>query len=484
MWKPPEKIRWSPDPGHLPDADERASSTLFSPLSSGRLALRNRTWVPAMVPWRATDNGYVTPEVLDWYGRFAQGRPAAIVVEATGIRDVPSGPLLRIGHDRFLDGLEQLVEVVHRESGGTTKLFIQLIDFLAIKRRPDRVKFLERFLAITPLHRQALGMSEAEEADIRQAMIAMTDDELEPILNAREYEALTKGYREQVNDMHLDHIKDLPKVLPDLFAGAASRASRAGFDGVELHYAHAYTMASFLSATNRRDDGYGGEAEARVRLPLEVYEAVRKAVPEDFVVGSRFLASEAIDGGSTLEDVCHFATAFARAGMDFLSLSRGGKFDDAKQPKVGAAAYPYTGPSGYECMPQYISDKQGPFGRNLAATRAIREAVRKAGFDTPVVAAGGIHSFDMAEAALKDGTADIIGAARQTLADPDWFLKLETGHGSDIRLCEYTNYCEGLDQNHKQVTCKLWDRVQLDEPGVRKSSDGKRRLIAPDWTPE
>ena len=116
MWKPPEKIRWSPDPGHLPDAGERASSTLFSPLLAGRLALRNRTWVPAMVPWRATDNGYVTPEVLDWYGRFAQGRPAAIVVEATGIRDVPSGPLLRIGHDRFLDGLEQLVDVVRRKA--------------------------------------------------------------------------------------------------------------------------------------------------------------------------------------------------------------------------------------------------------------------------------------------------------------------------------------------------------------------------------
>lgn len=484
MWKPPEKIRWTPDPGHLPDAEERASSTLFSPLLSGRLALRNRTWVPAMVPWRATENGYVTPEVLDWYGRFAQGRPAAIVVEATGIRDVPSGPLLRIGHDRFLDGLEQLVDVVHRQSGGTTRLFIQLIDFLAIKRRPDRVKFLERFLAITPLHRQALGMIDTDDVDVRQAMIAMTDSELEPVLNVREFEALTKGYREQVNDMHLDHIRDLPQILPDLFADAASRASRAGFDGVELHYAHAYTMASFLSATNQRDDGYGGAADARVRLPLEVYEAVRKAVPEDFIVGSRFLASEAIEDGSPLEDVCHFATAFARAGMDFLSLSRGGKFDDAKQPKVGAAAYPYTGPSGYECMPQFISDENGPFGRNLAATRAIRQAVRKAGFDAPVVAAGGIHSFEMAEAALNDGTADIIGAARQTLADPDWFRKLETGHGADIRLCEYTNYCEGLDQTHKQVTCKLWDRVQLDEPGVLKSSDGKRRLTAPDWTPE
>ncbi len=86
----------------------------------------------------------------------------------------------------------------------------------------------------------------------------------------------------------------------------------------------------------------------------------------------------------------------------------------------------------------------------------------------------------MAESALQDGVADIIGAARQCLADPDWFLKLETGHGGEIRQCEYTNYCEGLDQTHKQVTCKLWDRLALDEPDILKSADGKRRLTAPD----
>ena len=90
----------------------------------------------------------------------------------------------------------------------------------------------------------------------------------------------------------------------------------------------------------------------------------------------------------------------------------------------------------------------------------------------------------MAEAILREDIADIIGAARQCLADPDWFLKLETGHADQIRLCEYTNYCEGLDQSHKQVTCKLWDRVELDEPGILKSTDGRRRLTAPDWSPE
>ncbi len=484
MWKPPEKIKWKPERGRLPSAEELRNSVLFSPLEVGRLRLRNRTWVPAMVPWRATEDGFVTPEVLDWYGRFARGKPAAIVVEATGVRDVPSGPLLRIGHNRFVDGLKSLVERVRAESGGATKLFIQVIDFLAIKRRPPRETFLARFLQITPELRDRLGMADADEADVRGRLAGMHDDELKDVLGPRDWESLTMGYRERVSDTHLPHIAELPKVLPDLFAAAAARAEAAGFDGVELHYAHAYTMASFLSATNTRGDGYGGSREGRVRLPLEVLGAVRAAVSDDFVVGARFLADEAIASGSTQHDACCFAQAFAEAGMDFLSLSRGGKFDDAKQPKVGAAAYPYTGRSGYECMPQYVSDDHGPFGRNFPATKAIRAAVREAGYQTPVVAAGGVHNFEIAEAALKDGVCDIVGAARQALADPDWTLKLEAGCGDQIRLCEYTNYCEGLDQNHKQVTCNLWDRKQLDEPGLRRASDGKRRLVAPDWSPQ
>ena len=71
--------------------------------------------------------------------------------------------------------------------------------------------------------------------------------------------------------------------------------------------------------------------------------------------------------------------------------------------------------------------------------------------------------------------------ARIPLLDPDWFLKLRTGHADEVRQCSYTNYCEGLDQMHKQVTCKLWDRVDLDEAGISKSTDGKRRLLAPAW---
>jgi 2,4-dienoyl-CoA reductase-like NADH-dependent reductase (Old Yellow Enzyme family) len=270
-------------------------------------------------------------------------------------------------------------------------------------------------------------------------------------------------------------------MLPDVFAAAAGRAQQAGIDGIELHYAHAYTMASFLSARNDRDDGYGGSREQRLRLPLEVYRRVRESVGDDYTVGCRYLSDDCIEDGSDVEDAAVFGIEFARAGMDFLSLSRGGKFEDAAQPKAGWAAYPYTGSSGYECMPSYISDEFGPFGRNFEPTAIVRTAIRQAGFGTPVVVAGGIHSFDQAEAALNNGIADIIGAARQSLADPDWFLKLRSGHGSEIKVCEYTNSCEGLDQKHKQVTCKLWDRCGLDEAGVKLSKDGRRRLTAPVW---
>lgn len=479
MWKPPARIKHTTRPGLWPDRQEAKTSRLFSPVTIGPLSLASRTWIPAMVPWRASPDGYVTDDVLAWYGRFAEGQPGAIVVEATGIRDVPSGPLLRIGDDRFIPGLTDLVEVVDRASDGKTRLFIQLIDFLTIRRRPSPDAFFGKYLTITDRHRDALDLRDAEDAIVRERFLQLDGNTLEEVLDARELESLRLGYRERVTDTHLDHIRDLPEVLPNLFSAAALRAQQAGFDGVELHYAHAYTMASFLSALNNRDDGYGKTRGGRVRMPLEVYAAVRDRVGGDFPVGCRFLSDDCIPESTGIEDAAWFAVQFAEAGMDFLSLSRGGKFEDAKTPKVGDAIYPYTGPSGYECMPGYISDEAGPFGRNLEPAETIRQNIRNAGFNIPVVAAGGIHGFEQAEAVLTSGQADIVGFARQALADPDWFRKVASGRGTDVRLCEYTNYCEGLDQKHKQVTCQLWDRTSLDDADCRPSSDGKRRLEAP-----
>src|SRR6201997_2349284 len=288
MWRPPERIRYEATFGRVPSREEAEKSRLFSPVRVGPVTLAQRTWVPAMVPWRASEDGVVTDEVVAWYERFARGRPGAIVVEATGIRDIPSGPLLRIGHERYLPGLRKLVDAVREASAGETRLLIQIIDFLAIRRRPDPQKFLQRFLAVTDAHRRALGDDSLSDDAVRQHLATMEQSKLAQVLSAAELEALEFGYRERVTETHLDHIRTPPQTLPPLFADAAARARTAGFDGVELHYAHAYTMASFLSRTNSRDDGYGGSPENRLRLPLEVFADVRRRVSPRFAVGCRF----------------------------------------------------------------------------------------------------------------------------------------------------------------------------------------------------
>src|SRR5687767_224251 len=206
MQTPPERIRHTHPPVRWPDREEAARSVLFSPLELGRLTLRERTWVPAMVPWRATDEGFVTPEVLAWYQRFAEGQPGAIVVEATGVRDIPSGPLLRIGDDRFIPGLSQLVDTVRRASGGRTKLFIQIIDFLTVRRRPTRETFLGRHLKITDAHRRAMGSD--VDPDVRAWLLALSDDRLREVLSPREIEAMDFGLRERVTDIDQPHIRD------------------------------------------------------------------------------------------------------------------------------------------------------------------------------------------------------------------------------------------------------------------------------------
>jgi len=232
VWRPAQRLRFAASAGRIPTAAEAAASRLFSPVEVGPVSLNQRTWVPAMVPWRATEEGYVAEDVIAWYERFARGMPGAIVVEATGIRDVPSGPLLRIGHDRFLPGLTRLVETVRRASEGRTRLFIQLIDFLAIRRRPDPKKFFERFLVVTDRHRAALpGLADP---DIRSHFASMSEDELAGVLTEREREALRFGFRERVTDMQHAHIRDLVPDVARFEHHRFANGSRAGCSSTQV----------------------------------------------------------------------------------------------------------------------------------------------------------------------------------------------------------------------------------------------------------
>src|SRR3989337_980674 len=158
-----------------------------------------------MVPWRASDDGVVTRDVLDWYARFAEGRPGVLVVEATGIREVPSGPLLRIGDDRFVPGLRELVEVVRARSRGRTRLFIQVLDFLTVRRRPEPARFFDRHLELTDALRAKLALwlddrrwREADEPEVREYLKSADRPTLETVLTDRELEALDYGYPETV----------------------------------------------------------------------------------------------------------------------------------------------------------------------------------------------------------------------------------------------------------------------------------------------
>jgi 2,4-dienoyl-CoA reductase-like NADH-dependent reductase (Old Yellow Enzyme family) len=442
---------------------ERKDALLFQPFPIGRggLVMPNRIWLPAMVTWRGTEDGHVTASVREIYLRYAMGGAGMIVLEAIGVRDVRSGPLLRLSHDRYVPGLRALRQEMRRQ--GESLVIPQIIDFLKIATRKPTREFLLGMVKRRRLPEAVLELSDAE-FEARHA---------EWLESPRERRDFLHGYRQTIEDLGLDEIRR----IPGWFADAARRARQAGFDGVELHFAHAYTLASFLSVTNPRRDAYGGSLENRLRLPREVIAAVREQVGPDFLVGCRYLGAEDILGpdgrilGNDLAEAQRIGVELCRAGLDFLSVSRGGKFDDARQPKVGEAAYPYTGHSGHRCIPR---DKKDPFGVNLHLAAGIRAAVRAAGFAVPVVATGKIVRFEQAEAVLREGQADLVGMARALLSDPDLPRKWRHGADQAVRVCVFCPFCEEEDHRHRVVTCTLWP----------KGPDGPRSRLTPAaWAP-
>ena len=177
--------------------------------ASAALTVAERTWVPAMVPWRATEDGVVTPEVLDWYARFAEGQPGRAGGRGHRHPRRASGPLLRIGDDRFLPGLRRLVETVRERSGGRTRLFIQA-HRLPRRAPPARAREVLRALSWRSTaslrerlarrgRRRGLARRARGRAPPAPASIAVDDRAfVEAVLTPRQLEALDFGYRERV----------------------------------------------------------------------------------------------------------------------------------------------------------------------------------------------------------------------------------------------------------------------------------------------
>ena len=232
MWKPAERIIHKPDPGAVPSREDAAECPVVQARSTlGPVQLEQRTWVPAMVPWRASEDGDITPDVLDWYERFAAGRPGGLVVEATGIRDVPSGPLLRIGDDRYIPGLKDLVDRVRTASSGTDTAVHSAYRFSGDQTAPRPGQISSRGFWRS---QTGIATSSGAHRTVRTPRFAknwhhLAPAELEAVLTERELESLQMGYRERVTDVHLDHIRALPDVLPGLFADAAEPRARGRF---------------------------------------------------------------------------------------------------------------------------------------------------------------------------------------------------------------------------------------------------------------
>jgi 2,4-dienoyl-CoA reductase-like NADH-dependent reductase (Old Yellow Enzyme family) len=379
---------------------------LFTPFVLRSTTIANRLVLPAMVTRLSGEDGLVNDDIIARYTRFSEGGVGLIVVEAMAVHASKSGPLLRISSDEFMPGLVELRKRVH--GAGPSKVFPQIIHFLKISR---------------------------------------------------------SGWRQTVDMLSLDDID----AIVEAYASAAVRARRVGFDGVELHMAHAYTLSSFLSRLNPRKDEYGGSLANRLRLPVRVLRRVRAEVGDDFPVGVRFVGDECIRNGYTSLDAGPIALELARAGADYISLSAGGKFEDARVIE-GDPPYPYTGYSGDRCMPGAAY----PDGANLALPASVRDTLRRAGLDTPVVAVGKVASLDLATRVLASGQGDLVGMARALLADPDLPKKWERGDEERVVRCLYGNVCKTLDEHFKRVDCTLWPKRLGQAPS---STD----TVAPVW---
>jgi len=369
----------------------------FEPLNVGSMVLANRIMVPAMVTRLSGEDGFVNQDIVDRYVRYAQGEVGLIVVEAMAVHRAKSGPLLRISDDQFIAGLADLVRRIHDTSD--SRVVPQIIHFLKVAK---------------------------------------------------------SGWRQTVDMLSL---ADIDRIVEE-FGDAVARAREAGFDGAELHSAHAYTLASFVSRTNPRKDDYGGQTlESRLRLIGRIFENLRRKVGDDFPVGVRYNADEFIKDGYTVNDAKLIGLRLAELGAAYLSLSVGGKFEDALHIP-GQVPYPYTGYSGDRTMP---GDWYPPVTHAHYAAE-IKAFLKAHGYDAPVATTGKISDPDDVERLLASGAVDIIGIARGLLADPDWPKKVHNGERDRIVRCDYCNVCKHLDGTHMRVICALWPQGSLQAP--------------------
>jgi 2,4-dienoyl-CoA reductase-like NADH-dependent reductase (Old Yellow Enzyme family) len=318
---------------------------LLEPLKVRSLHLKNRLVMPPMATAKAELDGKVSRALLDYYEEKSRGGfVALIVVEHCYVAAAgkASANQLSVCADAAVPGLRQLAQVIHR-NGSKAALQINHAGSAALKE----------VAGSTPLAPSAVANPRRGDSPRE-----ITPEEIDAAVAA--------------------------------FKEAGRRAKEAGFDAVEIHSAHGYFLNQFFSPlTNKRTDGYGGGISQRIRLHVEVTQAVRSAVGPDFPILIRLGASDYVEGGTTVEDAVTAARTLEAAGVDVIDVSGG--FVGYNPP--GAAGQGYFAP--------------------------LSEAVKRA-VSIPVILTGGITDAQSAEALLAAQKADLIGVGRAILNDSAW----------------------------------------------------------------
>lgn len=337
---------------------------IFSPINIGRIRLPNRLVIPPMGTNYAREDGHLTDQFYNYWQERAKGGWGLLIVEITAIdplgRAIPRQP--GIWSDEYIDGFKHLTSIVHENE---TKIAVQLHH------------------AGRQTYRKSIGGQQP----VSSSSIPCPSCQVPPhkLSTAEVYELIEK------------------------FGDAALRAKKANFDAIELHGAHGYLIAQFMSPySNKRGDEFGGDFESRMRFPREIIQNVRKKISTDFPIIFRLSADEMVPGGRTIDDSRAVAQFLEDEGVNALHVSAG----------------------VYGSMEYIIPSLEIPRAFNLHNIEEVKKAV-----NIPVIGVGRIHEVELAEEAINTGKTDLVAMGRQSLADPYLPNKLAAGAQKEIAPC-------------------------------------------------
>lgn len=378
---------------------------LLGPARVGAREVKNRVIMTGMSAHMAPDEGWVTDREVAFYDRRARGGPGYIVVGAAFVH--PSGTFgaqLGIHRDEMIPGLARLAGVIKAQGAVAS---IQLHH--AGRQTSSRVTGHE---LIAP---SAIACPVKQETPR-----AMTDEDVEQAL--------------------------------EWYAEGARRAMEAGFDGIEIHGAHGYLPAQFLSPrSNQRDDRYGGSLTNRSRFLLECLRRVRSVVGTDIPLSVKISGEEYAPGGLELNETSQVAAMLGAGGAELITVS------------AGAAPYFHTVP-GMALPP----------GCFVPAASTVRAAT-----PVPISAVGRITTPDQAEAILEAGEADFISLGRPLIADPDWVVKAAAGQSEAICICIGCNKgCHDPSRSERATACLLNAEAGFErELSIQPAAHSRRVLV-------